>query len=76
MKKQRNLDGVYFRCERDGKWTNVCWSDMEPDERDRIAEKMAEHSTPEEQAEWWRSLAWILGDTLYGIGEQFGIEGE
>ena len=24
----RNLDGYYFRVKRDGKWDNVCWSDM------------------------------------------------
>lgn len=25
---QRNLDGVYFRVERDGKWQNICFSDL------------------------------------------------
>jgi hypothetical protein len=27
-KKQRNLDGIYFRVKRDGKWVTVCYSDM------------------------------------------------
>ena len=76
MKKQRNLDGIYFRVERDGKWKNICYSDMTADERDEIARKKAEVSEPEQQAEWWRSMADILADALYDMGEQFGIVGE
>ena len=75
-KIQRNLDGIYFRVERDGRWQNVCYSDMTKIERDEIAEKRAEHATPEEQAAWWRSMADILADQLYDMGEQFGIVGE
>jgi hypothetical protein len=73
MKRQRNLDGVYFRVERDGKWQNICYSDMTADERDEIARKRAEHATPEQQAEWWRSMADILADALYDMGEQLGV---
>ena len=76
MKKQRNLDGVYFRVKRDGKWQNICYSDMTADERDEIARKKAKHATPEQQAEWWRSMADIMADALYDMGEQFGIVGE
>ena len=75
-KQQRNLDGVYFRVERDGRWQNVCYSDLTENERDEIARKRAEHATPEQQAEWWRSMADILADALYDMGEQFGIVGE
>lgn len=73
MKKQRNLDGVYFRVQRDGKWLNVCYSDMTATERDEIARKRAEHTTVEEQVTWWRSLADILADSLYDMGEQLGV---
>lgn len=76
MKRQRNLDGVYFRVERDGKWQNICYSDMTADERDEIARKRAEHATPEQQAQWWRSMADLMADALYDMGEQFGIAGE
>lgn len=72
-KRQRNLDGIYFRVERDGKWTNVCYSDMEQGERDEIARKRAKVSTPEEQAAWWRSMADLLADQLYDMGEQLGV---
>ena len=76
MKRQRNLDGVYFRVKRDGKWQNICYSDLTEDERDEIARKRAEHATPEQQAQWWRSMADTLADALYDMGEQFGIAGE
>ena len=35
-KMQRNLDGVYFRIERDGRWQSVCYSDMTATERDEV----------------------------------------
>lgn len=72
-KKQRNLDGVYFRVERDGKWESVCYSDMEQTERDEIARQRAERATLEEQAAWWRLMADILADQLYDMGEQLGV---
>ena len=72
-KTQRNLDGIYFRIERDGKRQNVCYSDMTPSERDEIARKCAENATAEEQAQWWRSMADILADQLYDMGEQLGV---
>jgi len=72
-KKQRNLDGIYFRVQRDGKWQNVCYSDMEQRERNDIARKKIENSTPAEQAQWWRSMADILADQLYDMGERLGV---
>lgn len=72
-KMQRNLDGVYFRVQRDGRWQNVCYSDMEQAERDEVARKWAETSTPDEQAAWWRSLADTLADQFYYMGEQLGV---
>ena len=72
-RKQRNLDGIYFRIERDGEWMNVCYSDMEQTERDEVARKRMESATPEEQAQWWRSMADHLADQLYDMGEQLGV---
>ena len=72
-KKQRNLDGVYFRVKRDGKWGNVCYSDMEQQEREEVVAARIADRTPEEQAAWWRSLADILADQLYDMGEQLGV---
>lgn len=72
-KTQRNLDGIYFRVKRDGKWQPICYSDMEKAERDEVARKRAEHATPEQQAQWWRSMADLLADQLYDMGEQLGV---
>lgn len=69
---KRNLDGVYFRIERDGKFENVCFSDLTEDEREYIAElrgvKMA--------GEWWKNLAYHLADCLRRIGDEFDIVSE
>lgn len=73
---KRNLDGIYFRVQRDGKWVNVCYSDMTWDERDEIARRRAEQTTPEEQAHWWRSMANLLAEQLYDMGEQLGVTRE
>ena len=70
---QRNLDGIYLRVERDGKWQNICYSDMMQSERDEIARKRAENATAEEQAAWWRSMADLLADALYDMGEHLGL---
>ena len=75
-KPQRNLDGIYFRIERDGKCQNVCYSDMTKDERDEIAETKARQLTSDQMASWWRSMAELLADQLYDIGEQFDLMGE
>ena len=72
-KKQRNLDGVYFRVERDGKWENVCYSDMEQKEREEVVAARIAERTPEERSAWWRSLADHLADQLYYMGEQLGV---
>ena len=72
-KKQRNLDGIYFRVKRDGKWCNVCYSDMEQAERSEVALERAEHATLEGQVIWWRNMADILADQLYELGEQLGV---
>jgi hypothetical protein len=72
-KKQRNLDGVYFRVKRDGKWEIVCYSDMEQQEREEVVAARVANRTPEGQAAWWHSLADILADQLYDMGEELGV---
>ena len=57
----RNLDGYYFRVKIDGKWDNVCWSDMTDEERD---EQMTNRSE-----EWLKSLCKGLGNVIHKIGE-------
>lgn len=69
----RELCGVYFRAERDGKWQNVCFSDMTDEEMDDVARRHAEHATPEQQAVYWHSMAKIMAKTLHEVGDAFGI---
>lgn len=61
----RNLDGVYFRVEREGKWQNICFSDLTAEERDEILEGRNE--------EWLKSLCCILADAMRRVGEDFDI---
>ena len=63
----RNLDGVYLRVQRDGKWQNICFSDLTAEERDELFERL------QKPAEWWQSLAYHLADCLKEIGEKFDI---
>lgn len=60
----RNLDGIYFRVERGGKWMSVCFSDMTPKEREIIGDR---------PAEWWKAVAEHLADCLREIGDEFDI---
>lgn len=64
----RNLDGAYFRVERDGEHKNVCFSDLTVEERDEV--------TKERGVKWLRALCYHLADILKDIGEQFNIQGE
>ena len=63
----RELDGVYFRIERDGKWQPICFSDLTEEEREKICEGRS--------AEWLKSLVYHLADCIKEIGKQFDIAG-
>lgn len=61
MKEIRDMDGVYFRVKRDGKWEALCFSDLTPEEQD---EKMDGRS-----AGWLKALVKHLAECLYAAGE-------
>lgn len=61
----RNLDGCYFRVQRDGKWQNICFSDLSAVERNKVMENKSE--------EWLKNLCFYLADVISGIGEQFDL---
>ena len=52
----RNLDGIYFRVNRDGKWDNVCFSDL--DEHEMI------EAMKDKDITWIKSLCIILGKRI------------
>ena len=62
---QRNLDGAYFRIKRNGKFENICFSDLTDEEIDEILET--------KDVEWCRSMCKLLAHTLQNIGEEFDI---
>lgn len=63
--EKRNLDGVYFRVQRDGKWDNVCFSDLTDKERNEVMSGR--------DIEWFKQMCCILANTIRNIGEQFDI---
>ena len=64
--KQRNLDGIYVMINRDNESQPVCLSDMTREE--------LEESLPEKSPEWLMGAVIHLAQTLYAVGDKFGIE--
>lgn len=61
----RNLDGCYFRVERDGKWQSICFSDLTEKEQKQMLEGRSE--------EWLKSLCLYLAHVIKYIGDEFNI---
>ena len=63
--KKRNLDGVYFRVYRCGKYENVCFTDLTELERQKFIEGRP--------ASWYRGLAIHLADCLRRVGDERNV---
>ena len=62
----RNLDGIYFRIERNGKFENVCFSDMtEAEQREVLKDKPIIFVT---------EVALEMAKRLHEIGEELDLE--
>lgn len=61
----RNLDGAYFRVKRGEKWENVCFSDLTPEEREKVCEGQS--------AEWFKLMMYHMADCLKQLGDAFNI---
>ncbi len=61
----RDLDGVFFRVERDGKHESVCFSDLTEEQMRAVIE--------DRPAGWLREMCVILGKTIRDIGDQLDI---
>ena len=62
---KRNLDGVFFRVFRDGKWDNVCFTDLtESDQIEMLSGWEKESLT---------NMCLHLARTIREIGDQFDI---
>ena len=64
----RNLDGVYFRVNRDGKWCNVCFSDLTDKEKIKVMQNKDET--------WLKSLCITLGNSIKRIGDELDLIAE
>lgn len=62
---KRNLDGIFFRVKRNGKYENVCFTDLSTDEIERIGAGRS--------AEWWKSVALHLKARINVIGEAYDL---
>lgn len=71
-----DMDGIYYRVKRDGRWMSICFSDMTEQERNSYVAEVAGQLSPEEQARYWKSIANTLANQLYAVGEQLGIRVE
>lgn len=60
----RELDGCYFRTERDGKWQSICFTDLESQEAENVIQNRTD--------EWLESLLdhlWsVLNDVCKAVG--------
>ena len=65
---KRNLDGVYFRIQRDGKWDSICFTDLTDAEMDEVLKN--------KDRVWILGLAKILAKTIQNIGYQFDLVGK
>ena len=61
----RNLDGIFFRIERGGKFDNVCFSDLTEEEMDFVLRSKND--------EWLKSLCKALGKTIHHIGDELEL---
>lgn len=61
----RNLDGAFFRVKRDGKWKNICFSDMSTEGRLEVLK--------DKDIEFVKRLCLIMADELKQIGDEFDI---
>ena len=64
--EQRYLDTVFFRVERDGKWQDVCFTDLTEAERDKVM-----YDKP---LDWYKGLATLLADQLRFMGDDMNIK--
>ena len=62
----RNLDGIYLRIKRNGKYQPICLSDMTKAE-------LEENLNPD-RGEWLKGAVIHLALTLHEIGDKFGLE--
>lgn len=64
----RNLDGIYFRVERDGKWQNLCFSDLTEDEQRKVLK--------DKSPDFVLQMALNMAARLREVGDKFDLQCE
>lgn len=62
---RRDLDGMYFRVERNGEWRNVCLTDLTDDEYEMIVGNRSDS--------WYKSALDHLRNVVREVGDATGI---
>lgn len=62
----RNLDGIYFRVERDGKWQNLCFSDLTEDEQRKVLK--------DKSPDFVLQMALNMAARLREVGDKFDLQ--
>lgn len=61
----RNLDGIYLRIKRDGKYQPICLSDMTKEELEEVLNP--------ERGEWLKGAVIHLAGQFRAVGDKFDI---
>ena len=64
----RNLDGIYFRVERDGKWQTLCFSDLTEDEQRKVLK--------DKSPDFVLQMALNMAVRLREVGDKFDLQRE
>lgn len=66
--KKRELCGIYFRVKRDGKYENICFTDMTEGEQKATLDILSLEAT--------QNLCLRLAQTIRNLGDMFDISAE
>ena len=64
----RNLDGIYFRVERDGKWQTLCFSYLTEDEQRKVLK--------DKSPDFVLQMALNMAARLREVGDKFDLQCE
>lgn len=65
---KRDLDGIYFRVKRDGRWQNACFTDMTETEQDAVLDGRTD--------EWLRGMCKTLARQFRQMGDELDVRAE
>ncbi|MBR5173030.1 MAG: hypothetical protein IKW14_06505 [Phascolarctobacterium sp.] len=64
---RRDLDGCFFRVQRNGKWLSLCWTDLTAEERESFMK--------DKDAYWLKRMLEYITEEYRKTGDQLDIFG-